>query len=121
MLTGGCAFKSPPGRATQDMSSYQMDKEPYHIRPADLLDVRFYKTPELNVEKVPVRKDGKISLDLVGDVQAAGLEPDELAANLTRAYCGRAPGSEDLRHRPGLRRADLHRRRGRTSPGAQVR
>jgi len=86
MLTGGCAFKSPPGRATQDMSSYQMDKEPYQIRLGDLLDVRFYKTPELNVEKVPVRKDGKISLDLVGDVQAAGLEPDELAANLTRAY-----------------------------------
>src|SRR5262245_65921050 len=82
MFTGGCAFKSPPGRATQDMSSYVLDREPYHIRSGDLLDVRFYKTPELNVEKVPVRKDGKISLDLVGDVQAAGLEPDELAANL---------------------------------------
>jgi polysaccharide export outer membrane protein len=87
-LVGGCAFKSPPGRVTPDMSAFRVDQEPYHIRTGDLLDVRFYKTPELNVEKVPVRMDGKISLDLVGDVQAAGLEPDELAAHLARAYSG---------------------------------
>lgn len=87
-LLVGCAFKSPAGRASPDMSSYRLDREPYEIRAGDLLDVRFYKTPELNVDKVPVRKDGKISLDLVGDVQAAGLEPDALAANLTRAYAG---------------------------------
>jgi polysaccharide export outer membrane protein len=87
-LVGGCAFKSPPGRVTSDMSAFQVDKEPYRIRTGDLLDVRFYKTPELNVDKVPVRMDGRISLDLVGDVQAAGLEPDELAAHLARAYSG---------------------------------
>jgi protein involved in polysaccharide export with SLBB domain len=33
----------------------------------------------------------------VGDVQAAGLEPDELAANLTRAYS--AEPDRRLRHR----------------------
>jgi protein involved in polysaccharide export with SLBB domain len=52
----------------------------------DSLDVRFYKTPELNLDKVPVRSDGKISLDLVGDVQAAGLGTDELSSNLAQAY-----------------------------------
>ena len=68
------------------MSPLVTDREPYRIRVGDALDVRFYKTPELNVEKVPVRIDGKISLDLVGDVQAAGLGTDELATDLVRAY-----------------------------------
>lgn len=63
-----------------------VDRQPYRIRVGDQLDVRFYKTPELNLEKEPVRNDGKISLDLVGDVQAAGLGPDQLAESLRQAY-----------------------------------
>jgi protein involved in polysaccharide export with SLBB domain len=86
VLSGGCAFKAPPGRASADMSAMVVDRQPYRIRVGDALDVRFYKTPELNVEKVPVRNDGKISLDLVGDVQAAGLGTDQLSDNLRSAY-----------------------------------
>src|SRR5262249_43120757 len=82
----GCAFKAPSGRVTPSMAPLVTDREPYRIRVGDALDVRFYKTPELNVEKVPVRIDGKISLDLVGDVQAAGLGTDELGEDLVRAY-----------------------------------
>jgi len=61
---------------------------PYLIKAGDSLDIRFYKTPELNLLKVPVRPDGKISLELVGDVQAAGLQPGELARALTELYAG---------------------------------
>ena len=85
-LGSGCAFKAPPGRASASMTALGVEDRPYQIRVGDTLDVRFYKTPELNVEKVPVRIDGKISLDLVGDVQAAGLGTDELSGNLVRAY-----------------------------------
>jgi len=85
-LGSGCAFKAPPGRVNASMTALGVENRPYLIRVGDSLDVRFYKTPELNVEKVPVRIDGKISLDLVGDVQAAGLGTDELSANLVRAY-----------------------------------
>ena len=86
LVSAGCAFKAPSGRASSDMSAVSLDRQPYVIRVGDELDVRFYKTPELNVEKVPVRRDGKISLDLVGEVQAAGLSTDELSANLRSAY-----------------------------------
>jgi polysaccharide export outer membrane protein len=86
VLNGGCAFKAPPGRASAEMSAMVVDRQPYLIRVGDQLDVRFYKTPELNLEKEPVRNDGKISLDLVGDVQAAGLGPDQLAESLRQAY-----------------------------------
>jgi polysaccharide export outer membrane protein len=82
----GCAFKAPSGRADASMTALGIENKPYRIRVGDALDVRFYKTPELNVEKVPVRSDGKISLDLVGDVQAAGLGTDELSSNLAQAY-----------------------------------
>lgn len=58
---------------------------PYLIKPGDTLAVRFYKTPELNVD-VPVRSDGKISLVLVGDVQAAGRQPAELSTLITDRY-----------------------------------
>lgn len=59
---------------------------PYRIRVGDQLDIRFYQTPELNLAAVPVRSDGKISVDLLGDVQAAGLTPEELTAQLVAGY-----------------------------------
>jgi protein involved in polysaccharide export with SLBB domain len=57
----------PPGQAT-----------PYRIKPGDLLRVKFLYHPELDV-KVPVRPDGGITLQVGGDIHAAGLTTDELA------------------------------------------
>jgi protein involved in polysaccharide export with SLBB domain len=82
---GGCAFDAPAGRATPEMAAPASD-DPYRIRVGDVLDVRFYKTPELNVEDVPVRSDGMISVELVGDVPAAGLTTEELTKQLTLTY-----------------------------------
>lgn len=54
----------------------------YRIGPDDSLMVNVWKEDKLS-GTFPVRPDGKISLVLVGDVQAAGLTPMELAADLT--------------------------------------
>ena len=54
----------------------------YLIATEDTLHVFVWKEPELTAT-VPVRSDGKISLPLLNDVQAAGLTPMELAASLT--------------------------------------
>lgn len=80
---GGCAHRTPEARPP--VAKPVDPGAPYLIKVGDTLDIRFYKTPELNVE-VPVRSDGMISLELVGDVQAAGLSPTGLAADLTRRY-----------------------------------
>jgi|SRR5690348_17956156 polysaccharide biosynthesis/export protein len=56
----------------------------YVIGAEDLLDVSVWKEPELT-RAVPVRPDGKISLPLLNDVQAAGQTPTELAAHLTES------------------------------------
>ena len=58
---------------------------PYVINAGDQLDIKFFYNPELN-ETVTVRPDGKISLQLVDEVQAAGLQPSELDDFLTQKY-----------------------------------
>lgn len=59
-------------------------REPYVIGIPDILSVVVWRNPELSVE-VPVRRDGKISVPLVDDVQAEGLTPHELKEVLTEA------------------------------------
>lgn len=54
----------------------------YVIGPEDTLHVQVWKEPDLTAT-LPVRPDGKISLPLLNDVQAAGLTPQQLAASLT--------------------------------------
>ena len=61
------------------------EQAPYIIRPGDQLDIKFFYNPELN-EAVTVRPDGKISLQLVDEVMAAGLEPAQLDKFLTEKY-----------------------------------
>jgi len=54
----------------------------YVIGPEDVLDINVWKEPDVS-RVVPVRPDGRISLPLINDVQAAGLAPQQLAAMVT--------------------------------------
>src|SRR6201993_3257033 len=54
----------------------------YKIGPDDMLHVSVWKEPDLT-ETLPVRPDGKISLPLLNDVQAAGLTPSQLADGIS--------------------------------------
>ena len=60
------------------------ERQAYVIGIPDLLKVVVWRNPELSVE-VLVRRDGKISVPLVDDVQAEGLTPEELKEVLTEA------------------------------------
>ena len=53
----------------------------YKIGPQDVLQIDVWKEPEIT-RSIPVRPDGKISLPLLNDIQAAGLTAMELAANI---------------------------------------
>lgn len=54
----------------------------YVIGAQDVLDIDVWKEAELT-RSVPVRPDGKISLPLLNDVQAAGLTPTQLSEDIT--------------------------------------
>src|SRR5262245_38976847 len=54
----------------------------FQIGPEDILDISVWKNPDLS-RIVPVRPDGKVSLPLVNDIQAAGLTPATLRQQVT--------------------------------------
>jgi polysaccharide export outer membrane protein len=65
--------KSQPAAAITDAT--------YVIGPEDVLNIDVWKEKEIS-STVPVRPDGKISLPLLNDVQAAGLTPMQLQNNI---------------------------------------
>src|SRR5580658_3603345 len=73
VLTAGDIASQPPKAATEDPN--------YSIAPEDVLTIDVWKEPEIS-RTVPVRRDGKISLPLLNDLQAAGLTPTQLGAEI---------------------------------------
>jgi len=55
------------------------------LHSGDKLELKFYYAPELNDTQV-IRPDGKITLQLLGDIQAAGRTPGEFTQDLQAAY-----------------------------------
>lgn len=55
----------------------------FYIGVDDVLQVNVWRNPELSVT-VPVRPDGKISVPLVGDVQAGGKVPMDVAEDVRK-------------------------------------
>lgn len=74
-----------PARAVAEQSAAPKaatDDPAYEIGAEDQLSISVWKEPEVT-RVVPVRPDGKISLPLVNDIQAAGLTPMQLAMTIT--------------------------------------
>ena len=80
------AAKAVDPRTTELSAAYQ-------IGPEDLLDISVWKNVELS-RVVPVRPDGKVSLPLVNDIQAAGLTPTELRDRITTKLAEYIPAPE---------------------------
>src|SRR5215510_5760592 len=61
------------------------DRADYTIGPGDVLQLFVWKEPELTRE-LTVRLDGRISVPLLGDVEATGRTPAQLAADLSKRF-----------------------------------
>jgi len=82
----GCASQSSNIKTVEPLAPAQVQAPiVYTIAPGDELDIKFFYNPELN-ETVTVRPDGMISLQLIDEIQAAGLKPAELDEKLTELY-----------------------------------
>lgn len=82
----GCASDGPAnlppptghgaGEASVLVENYKMDV-------GDMVQITVWKNPDLSVQE-PIRPDGMVAVPLVGDIMAAGLGPEELAANIEK-------------------------------------
>jgi polysaccharide export outer membrane protein len=88
----GAHAQRPAARAA-DAVVIPPDDGDYKIGPEDVLDISVWKNQELS-RTVPVRPDGKVSLPLVNDIQAAGLTPSRLRQELTRRLSEYVPSPE---------------------------
>jgi len=84
-LSGCGGGKNTAALPVETVPVYQETAGDYYLQPGDNLDIKFFYNPELN-ENVTIRPDGKISLQLIEEVQAAGLTPAQLDDLLTKQY-----------------------------------
>ncbi len=85
---------APPAQAAATQSNGTGQPSPdYQIGPEDLLDVSVWNNPALS-RTAPVRPDGKISLPLLNDVQAAGLTPMQLRDVIAKKLVEYMPNPE---------------------------
>ncbi len=91
-LTAGAQSKPDDSRAPSALSSVApgtplegvaaaVDPNKYRIGPEDILFLKVWREPDFTFP-VAVRPDGKITVPLIGEVQAAGATPSELTRDL---------------------------------------
>jgi polysaccharide export outer membrane protein len=73
-----------PSAVSSDTVGLPIDPKSYVIGPEDILRISVWREPDLTGVK-GVRPDGKITMPLIGDLQASGLTPDRLTAQLKDA------------------------------------
>jgi polysaccharide export outer membrane protein len=76
-------FTAAPAMQNPSPSQPLVLPDDYVIGLEDILSVNVWKEPELSVKEVVVRPDGKISIPLIGDIQASELTPMQLQARIT--------------------------------------
>ena len=78
LIAAGCSHHAQVQEdQVQQISEFRMSRE-------DVIEVSVWKEPELS-RTMPIRPDGKVTLPLIGEVQAEGLKPQELEQNVQKS------------------------------------
>lgn len=82
VVLSGCASSNPEdiGFARPDRVKVAADK--YILQPPDEIEIHCSKVPEIHLQIQKIRPDGKISFESLGELQAAGKTPGELAEQI---------------------------------------
>jgi len=83
MLCSVVLFGQEPANAPSQLRTERSSG--YILQPGDVLDIKFFYNPELNQQAV-IRPDGRITLQLVDEIQAAGVTAEELTQTLKQRY-----------------------------------
>jgi len=76
----GC-FSSRPENIEAFLKPYEVDvtAESYVLQPPDEIEVHCSKVPEVHLQRQQIRPDGKVSFEALGEIEAAGKTPEQLA------------------------------------------
>jgi polysaccharide export outer membrane protein len=95
IFLSGCAATSvsppaplpAPTNSTRPVVVTETTKDDYIMGPEDVIEIAVWKEPDVS-RVVSIRPDGKISLPLTGDIQAAGLTAEQLKGKIREALAG---------------------------------
>jgi polysaccharide biosynthesis/export protein len=94
MAFAGCnTMPSPTTEASVPATNEAVHLEKIILREGDVLKITFPGSPSQDTVQ-PIRRDGKINLNLVGEVVAAGLTPEELQKKLVDLYASQMSSKE---------------------------
>jgi len=82
VISFGCQGVQPSVKPAENMPQ---SAPAVTLGPGDTIEVKFFHNPELNDAQV-IRPDGKITLQLVGEITAQGKTPMELRNELVKRY-----------------------------------
>jgi polysaccharide export outer membrane protein len=76
----GC-FSSNPKDIEAFIKPYEANvtANSYVLQPPDEIEIHCSKVPEIHLQKQQIRPDGKVSFEGVGEIEAAGKTPEEVA------------------------------------------
>jgi polysaccharide export outer membrane protein len=84
---GGSPSAGRDASLAQSATKAPRTDDTFTIGNDDVLAISVWKEPDLT-KQIPVRSDGKISLPLIGDIQAAGRTPSQLEQDITEKLKG---------------------------------
>lgn len=87
LLIAGCYTSPKPNQnpATPPTGTTWEQVPEYKLAPGDVLELKFFNNERFN-ETVTVRPDGRITLQKIGEVMAAGMTPLQLDTLVTETY-----------------------------------
>ena len=85
LVSCGAVVKNPVSLSDPRAQANTYPQKAYRIQVGDDLEIRFFYNSELN-DKVTVRPDGYISLQLIGEVMVLDMTPGELTSLLQQRY-----------------------------------
>lgn len=79
----GCFTSNPEDiRAFRKPHDIDVTMDDYFLQPADEIHISCSDVPELHDQRQIIRPDGKISFEMIGEIQAAGKTPAELSEDI---------------------------------------
>jgi len=90
LLGGGCASAPPPSSGADEQHAE------ITLREGDVVKVSFPGAPNLDTAAQPIRRDGKITLPLAGEIPAAGETPASLQTQILKILGGQLTSKEVL-------------------------